>query len=311
MVLLNFLQYSNFVKEGEVLLGSLSYLYRLSFLGWFHCSVVWNLEFFFFFGGGGLLSKVKQTGMRRKGPCRHCGIASTPLWRNGPARKPVLCNACGSRWRVKGSLARYIPLHAQAFNYVDIQGSKNTEEVRSDFSNFKIPKRMRGRPSTVEKLRRDLFRILQEQESLCPSRSPEEVLIFKREDPQSSDEIGLGCVLLKPPVPGEEPKSQSIQVSATEGSKDRLIGAIGQVKQLEENPAKWSDLKEKYLERIRLGNSNTLQSMHSLQMHKNMKKALEHKMRSLPTQLSFLNLESRCPLIDFQSLHVSPNLKFA
>ncbi|XP_042507724.1 GATA transcription factor 26-like isoform X7 [Macadamia integrifolia] len=143
--------------------------------------------------------------------------------------------------------------------------------VRSDFSNFKIPKRMRGRPSTVEKLRRDLFRILQEQESLCPSRSPEEVLIFKREDPQSSDEIGLGCVLLKPPVPGEEPKSQSIQVSATEGSKDRLIGAIGQVKQLEENPAKWSDLKEKYLERIRLGNSNTLQSMHSLQMHKNMK----------------------------------------
>jgi hypothetical protein len=35
----------------------------------------------------------------------------TPLWRNGPPDKPVLCNACGSRWRTKGSLANYIPMH--------------------------------------------------------------------------------------------------------------------------------------------------------------------------------------------------------
>ncbi|GJN26838.1 hypothetical protein PR202_gb14798 [Eleusine coracana subsp. coracana] len=35
----------------------------------------------------------------------------TPLWRNGPADKPVLCNACGSRWRTKGSLANYTPMH--------------------------------------------------------------------------------------------------------------------------------------------------------------------------------------------------------
>ncbi|XP_022862282.1 GATA transcription factor 26-like, partial [Olea europaea var. sylvestris] len=38
----------------------------------------------------------------------------TPLWRNGPPEKPVLCNACGSRWRTKGTLANYFPLHARA-----------------------------------------------------------------------------------------------------------------------------------------------------------------------------------------------------
>lgn len=40
--------------------------------------------------------------------------AGTPLWRNGPPEKPVLCNACGSRWRTKGTLANYTPLHARA-----------------------------------------------------------------------------------------------------------------------------------------------------------------------------------------------------
>lgn len=38
----------------------------------------------------------------------------TPLWRNGPPEKPVLCNACGSRWRTKGTLQNYAPLHARA-----------------------------------------------------------------------------------------------------------------------------------------------------------------------------------------------------
>ncbi|KAG0473018.1 hypothetical protein HPP92_014494 [Vanilla planifolia] len=51
--------------------------------------------------------------MGKNGPCRHCGVTSTPLWRNGPPEKPVLCNACGSRWRTKGSLANYTPLHAR------------------------------------------------------------------------------------------------------------------------------------------------------------------------------------------------------
>lgn len=41
-------------------------------------------------------------------------ITGTPLWRNGPPDKPVLCNACGSRWRTKGSLLNYTPLHARS-----------------------------------------------------------------------------------------------------------------------------------------------------------------------------------------------------
>ncbi|KAG6577659.1 GATA transcription factor 26, partial [Cucurbita argyrosperma subsp. sororia] len=52
--------------------------------------------------------------MGKQGPCYHCGVTSTPLWRNGPPDKPVLCNACGSRWRTKGTLTNYTPLHARA-----------------------------------------------------------------------------------------------------------------------------------------------------------------------------------------------------
>ncbi|XP_020084396.1 GATA transcription factor 26-like isoform X2 [Ananas comosus] len=61
--------------------------------------------------------------MGKQGPCRHCGITSTPLWRNGPPDKPVLCNACGSRWRTKGSLANYTPLHAR-------EGIIDSEELK-------------------------------------------------------------------------------------------------------------------------------------------------------------------------------------
>ncbi|KAK4339949.1 hypothetical protein RND71_041411 [Anisodus tanguticus] len=50
--------------------------------------------------------------MDRQGPCFHCGIEQTPLWRTGLPGKPVLCNACGSRWRTRGTLDDYIPKHA-------------------------------------------------------------------------------------------------------------------------------------------------------------------------------------------------------
>eukprot|EP00897_Mesotaenium_endlicherianum_P009029 jgi/Mesen1/8154/ME000438S07259 len=57
-------------------------------------------------------SAAARVAMGKQGPCNHCGIATTPLWRNGPPEKPVLCNACGSRWRTRGTLHNYMPLHA-------------------------------------------------------------------------------------------------------------------------------------------------------------------------------------------------------
>nr|GMC64230.1 GATA transcription factor 26-like [Ipomoea batatas] len=44
----------------------------------------------------------------------HCHLLleeDTPRWRAGPEEKPVLCNACGSRWRLRGNLNDYVPKH--------------------------------------------------------------------------------------------------------------------------------------------------------------------------------------------------------
>lgn len=38
------------------------------------------------------------------GPCDHCGAVNSPQWRRGPAAKPMLCNACGTRYRRTNNL---------------------------------------------------------------------------------------------------------------------------------------------------------------------------------------------------------------
>ncbi len=50
--------------------------------------------------------------------------------------------------------------------------------------------------SPIERLQRDLFNLLKYQGL---TESPEEVLIYKVKDQMSSNEIGLGGILLKPP----------------------------------------------------------------------------------------------------------------
>ncbi|KAF4404208.1 hypothetical protein G4B88_014664 [Cannabis sativa] len=215
--------------------------------------------------------------MGKQGPCHHCGVTSTPLWRNGPPEKPVLCNACGSRWRTKGTLANYTPLHARAepddfddhrvsrvksisiiknkeakllkrkqnydsmvvggfaadysqgFRKVMEEDASNRSSSGSAISNSEscaqfgggdasdltgpaqsnawdttVPCRkrtciVRPKQSPVEKLTRDLFTILQEQQSSYFSGSSEEDLLFESETPMVSVEIGHGSVLIRHP----------------------------------------------------------------------------------------------------------------
>ncbi|KAK8578945.1 hypothetical protein V6N12_069286 [Hibiscus sabdariffa] len=210
--------------------------------------------------------------MGKQGPCYHCGVTSTPLWRNGPPEKPVLCNACGSRWRTKGTLAKYTPLHARAepedprasrvksisinknkevkllkrkpnndttivspaYNlgfrkFVDedtsnrsssgsaisnsescaqfgsADGSDLTGPAQANVWDSMVPSKKRtcvNRPksSAVEKLTKDLYTILHEQQSSSYfSGSPEEDLLLESETPMVSVEIGHGSVLIRHP----------------------------------------------------------------------------------------------------------------
>nr|POF20348.1 gata transcription factor 26 [Quercus suber] len=231
--------------------------------------------------------------MGKQGPCCHCGVTSTPLWRNGPPDKPVLCNACGSRWRTKGTLANYTPLHARAepddyedhrysrvksisvnknkevkllkrkqnsdnmmvgggapdynqgFRKVIDEDTSNRSSSGSAISNSEscaqfgsadasdltgpaqsmvwdsmVPSRKRtcvSRPkqSPVEKLTKDLYTILHEQQSSYFSASSEDDLLFESETPMVSVEIGHGSVLIRHPssiVREEESEASSLSV---------------------------------------------------------------------------------------------------
>lgn len=44
-----------------------------------------------------------------RGPCNHCGITESPQWRKGPTKKPMLCNACGTRYLRYKSLKPFRP----------------------------------------------------------------------------------------------------------------------------------------------------------------------------------------------------------
>ncbi|XP_064996412.1 GATA transcription factor 27-like isoform X2 [Musa acuminata AAA Group] len=198
----------------------------------------------------------------------------TPLWRNGPPEKPVLCNACGSRWRTKGSLTNYVPLHAREFfnsdelkvskiksisskskeqklqknkqskstleneceiQYYDqnflkivegdvsnrsssesaISGSEScvhfgttdasdiTGSVQSNVEHSLVPSKKRTfttRPKpSVEKLTKDLYSILHEEQSSNLSRTSDDDLLYESGTPLGSFEIGYGGVLIRHP----------------------------------------------------------------------------------------------------------------
>ncbi|XP_047328795.1 GATA transcription factor 26-like [Impatiens glandulifera] len=217
--------------------------------------------------------------MGKQGPCCHCGVSSTPLWRNGPPEKPVLCNACGSRWRTKGTLANYTPLHARAdiIDDIIVVDDHSRLTFKNNLNEIKFPKRKLnvvpgcynrgggggggarsddeenvsnrsssvsaisnpetfggqmqsvvwekmvpskkrtcvGRPkaSSVEKLTKDLYTILHEQQSSHLSVSSEEELLIESDTPMVSVEIGHGSMLIRHPNSVKEEESEASSLS--------------------------------------------------------------------------------------------------
>lgn len=104
-----------------------------------------------------------------------CDSTGTPLWRNGPPEKPILCNACGSRWRTKGSLANYTPLHARA-DFVDsndykiskLKSTPTKKEPKSNKrKNFEVSMEGNGEASHTD----ENFKQLLEEEASTRSSS--------------------------------------------------------------------------------------------------------------------------------------------
>ncbi|XP_043697925.1 uncharacterized protein LOC122648767 [Telopea speciosissima] len=182
-----------------------------------------------------------------------------------------------------------------------MDGNRIADSVQSKFWDFRIPKKKRSMNrghslSPVEKLRRDLVDILQQQESSSLTGYSEEVLIFKKEDPWFSAEIGLGAIQLKPSLSftGEESEASSLimekKVSclnnveksclsllsqSSEGStgqeSNRLIQETGDAEELKVNVAKQSAIANKYSGTILLSNPDILQNTNSPHMHINWK----------------------------------------
>ncbi|ESW31592.1 hypothetical protein PHAVU_002G250800 [Phaseolus vulgaris] len=139
---------------------------------------------------------------KKLGPCFHCGIDVTPLWRNGPEDKPVLCNACGSRYKKRGSLGLedYLPKNFQPQyfgKYKDLKVDKSAH-----LWSTKIPTRKRSEVvyKEITPLERFHIRLLQMSKNYRnPTESPsEEVLLLNNVNNFiPCNEIGIGCVILK------------------------------------------------------------------------------------------------------------------
>ncbi|KAH0766968.1 hypothetical protein KY285_002839 [Solanum tuberosum] len=62
----------------------------------------------------------------------------TRHWRPGPAEKPVLCNACGSRWRIRGTLQNYIPRHARETQSNQLPAEMNPRLLTRDNQRLQV-----------------------------------------------------------------------------------------------------------------------------------------------------------------------------
>ncbi|CAI9102354.1 OLC1v1000610C1 [Oldenlandia corymbosa var. corymbosa] len=146
-------------------------------------------------------------------------LFGTPLWRCGPPEKPVLCNACGSRYRKNLPLENYIPKHgidpsnliANLQDEVDDQSVYSSRpqvlknvvrKRRSERVEYSVPSTAEVlNQSKAEILRQKLWDALQDPElskDLEDYEEPENALITQKTTyyiPET--EVGGGCEFIK------------------------------------------------------------------------------------------------------------------
>ncbi|KAL4303619.1 hypothetical protein GQ457_10G023370 [Hibiscus cannabinus] len=127
--------------------------------------------------------------MKKQGPCFHCGVDSTPLWRNGPPEKPVLCNACGSRYRLGKPLENYTP---KVYNIDAKRKRKHMAESTVTNNGSKSSSGPGGYYASSE----------------SSTSHYSNCVTAKQEAPDDHPEIGLGAILLNSPVSSQDQQDQ-------------------------------------------------------------------------------------------------------
>nr|AFA41498.1 GATA zinc finger containing protein-like protein [Solanum tuberosum] len=119
----------------------------------------------FLLTGGGSATKKKQ----RKGERKRAGrfrtwspvvVGETPLWTPGPTAKPVLCNACGSRWGTKGTLDDYLPKHAsKGKQSYQLPSEMKTHLIAHDDQKMEVGEEVSGQDGSSACLEEEMINI--------------------------------------------------------------------------------------------------------------------------------------------------------
>ncbi|KAK7359073.1 hypothetical protein VNO77_01019 [Canavalia gladiata] len=142
----------------------------------------------------------------------------TLLWPNGSEDKPVLCNECGSRYRIWGSHENYLPKHFEHEHLNNLQNLEcriSTLNVKSESSNYdpdsgvkntcfwqpKIPSKKRSRVvykkiTPMKRFQRQLLNMWKHHGK--PNEFKDVLFFDNMNNFIPINEIGLGVVLLKP-----------------------------------------------------------------------------------------------------------------